>query len=233
LRSAFADKKAKGVVLRISSPGGSPTQSILIHDEIIKLRSQYPDKKFVISGEESMTSGAMWIASSSPYINVLPATITGSIGVISAGWDLSDFIEKFDVKRRIITAGVNKHRLDTFVKPRNEDLEKIKNIMSQLHQQFINTVKEGRGGRLKGDPKELYSGDFWLGEQALEYGLVDRVGSTQQFLIDQFGTDTVKDFSKKPGMFDGLKLSNPLASMSSEANAFISFLVEADVPSFH
>ncbi|GAA5141069.1 S49 family peptidase [Thalassotalea piscium] len=211
LRQAFSDEKAKGVVLRISSPGGSPTQSILIHDELKKLQSEYPDKKFVVVGEEGLTSGAYWIAAAAKEIHVLPATFTGSIGVIFSFLDISKLADRFDVKRRIITAGENKHRIDMMIEPRDEDIEKINDLASQIHNQFIKVVTDSRGDRLKGDPKQLFSGDFWLGEQALKLGLVDSVTSTTALLNEKFGTENVKDYSRKPGFFDSIKPSNPLA----------------------
>lgn len=218
LRNAFADTKAKGVILRISSPGGSPSQSILIHDELLRLQKVYPEKKFIISGEEGLASGGYWISTAANYINVLPSTLTGSIGVIMTNFDLSKLIARYDIKRRIITAGENKHRLDTFIEPRAEDIQKLKDVAEQLHKEFIKVVKTSRGNRLKGDPKELFSGDFWLGEEALKLGLVDSVSSTSDLLVKEFGTETIKDYSRKPGLFESLKPSNPLASLQSNIN---------------
>ena len=207
LRRAFADPTSKGVVVRISSPGGSPTQSILIHDELVKLQADYPDKKLVMIGEEGLTSGAYWIANAAEEIHVLPATFTGSIGVIMASFDLSKVAERFEVKRRIITSGNNKSRLDMFVEPRPEDIEKLKSLANQIHAEFIELVTTSRGDRLKGDPDVIFSGDFWLGDRALELGLVDSVTTTSAVLLEEFGTDTVKDYSQQPGLFDGLKPS--------------------------
>ena len=233
LRAAFADNTAKGVVFRISSPGGSPTQSILIHDELKKLQRTYPEKELVVIGEEGLTSGAYWIASAAKEIHVLPATLTGSIGVVMAGFDLSKLVEKFDVKRRIITAGTNKSRLDMFVEPRPEDLEKLHSVANQLHSQFISLVEDSRGKRLKGDPDVLFSGDFWLGEKALELGLVDSVTSTSELLLSKFETDTVKDYSRKPGLFEQMKPSSPLASANTFFQSTFESLLMADSYSFH
>lgn len=221
LRAAFNDPKSKGVVLRISSPGGSPTQSILIHDELKKLQLEHPEKELVVIGEEGLTSGAYWIASAAPEIHALPATFTGSIGVIMTSFDLSKLAERLDVKRRIITAGDNKSRLDMFVEPRPEDIKKLKDLANQLHQQFISVVTESRGDRIDLSNKELFSGDFWLGEKALELGLIDSITSTSELLMKKFGTDTVRDYSAKPGFLDklqpkfGLSMDKPGSEASS------------------
>lgn len=205
LRSAFADNKSKGVLVRISSPGGSPTQSILIHDELKKLQAEYPDKELVVIGEEGLTSGAYWIAAAAEEIHALPATFTGSIGVIMTSFDLSKLADRLEVKRRVITAGNNKSRLDMFVEPRPEDIQKLKDLANQLHGQFINVVTASRGDRIDTTNEELFSGDFWLGEKALELGLIDSITSTSELLLNKFGTDAVRDYSAKPGFFDKMQ----------------------------
>ena len=218
LRKAFEDKDAKGVIFRISSPGGSPTQSILIHDELLKLQNDYPDKKLVVVGEESLTSGAYWIAAAAKEIHVLPATFTGSIGVIFSMYDVSKLAKRFEVSKRVITAGSNKHRVDMFIEPRPEDLVKLKSLADQLHEQFIEVVNVSRKDRLKGDHKELFSGDFWLGKEALNLGLVDSVTSTSRLLNKEFGTDIVKDYSKKESFFESITfacLSWPMETPNS------------------
>lgn len=204
LRAAFADDKAKGVLLRISSPGGSPNQSILIHDEIVKLKTQYPNKKFTVIGEESLTSGAYWIASASDTINVLPATLTGSIGVIFSSFNVSKLAERFDIKRQIVTAGKNKSRIDPFIEVTEDSLNKLKVVADGLHVQFIDVVSKSRGDRLVGDKEELFSGDFWLGTTAFELGLVDRVTSTTELMNDFYGTDSVKNYSAPPSLLASL-----------------------------
>jgi protease-4 len=236
LRGAFADKDAKGVVFRISSPGGSPTQSMLIHDELKLLQEKYPEKELVVIGEESLTSGAYWIAAAAKDIHVLPATFTGSIGVIFSTFDVSKLADRFNIKRRIITGGVNKSRIDMFIEPRPEDLAKLQGLATQLHEQFIKVVTDSRKDRLIGDPEILFSGDFWVGDKAKELGLVDSVTSTSKLLNERFGTDVVKDYSRKPGFMESLKPGNPLASTESALDLLSqawSFMVYAELPTVH
>jgi protease-4 len=232
LRNAFADEKAKGVLLRISSPGGSPTQSILIHDELKKLQAKYQSKKLIVIGEEGLISGAYWVACAAENINVLPATMTGSIGVIMKSFDFSKLAARFDVKRLVIAAGSNKSRLDQFVEPKQEDIDKLLGISNQLHQQFISIVKESRGDRLNGQPSYLFSGDFWLGEEALELGLVDRITSTSSLLNEEFGTDVVKDYTRQPGFFDQIAAKNPLASAQISILDAFQMLTYMEYPTF-
>jgi protease-4 len=208
LRKAFKDPKAKGVLVKISSPGGSPTQSILIHNELRKLQAEY-DKKAIVIGEEGLTSGAYWIATAFDKIHALPATFTGSIGVIFSTYDVSKLAEKYEVEKHIIMAGVNKHRVDMWKTPRPEDFVKLQKIADQLHKQFIDLVKDRRGDRLVGDPAVMFSGDFWLGTEAVELGLIDSVTSTSALLLETFGTDNVLDYTKAPGFLAGL---NPFAA---------------------
>ena len=208
LRKAFADKKAKGVVIRISSPGGSPAQSILIHDEIMRLKKDY-DRPVTLIGEEQIASGGFWISLAADNIHVLPSTIVGSIGVIFDYMDISKLAEKFEIEKHIITAGKNKHRIDLFKSPRKEDIEKLQKLADQLHGEFIALVKDRRGNKLKGDPEELFSGDFWLGHEAVELGLVDNVTSTSNLLLETYQTENVLDYSRKPGLLEQL---NPMKS---------------------
>lgn len=202
LRAAFEDKQAKGVLIVISSPGGSPAQSHLIYQEIKRLREKYPDKKMRLIGTDMMTSGAMWIASASDHIAALPNTTVGSIGVIVSQLNFGKAIKNFDVERVIITSGKSKSSLDSFMPPKQEDIEKYRNIASQIHEQFIEVIKGSRGNKLKAEDDYLFTGEFWLGDKALELGLIDEVTNTTQLLLDNFQTVNVRDYSKQPGFLD-------------------------------
>jgi len=219
LRAAFEDTNAKGVLIKISSPGGSPAQAHLIYEEIKRLQALYPDTKMSLIGEDSLTSGAMWIAAAAPEINVLSSTYTGSIGVIVSQFNFGKAIKNYDVERLIITSGNNKSVLDTFTEPKDKDIEKIRTMAGQIHAQFKDVVMTSRGDRLKADPDYLFSGEFWLGKEAMELGLVDHVTTTTQLLLDDFGTVNVRDYSNKPGFMDKIGLSastladSPLAAL--------------------
>jgi protease-4 len=212
LKAAFKDEKAKGVVIKISSPGGSPTQSILIHDEIVKLQKDY-DKPVTVIGEESITSGSLWIACSTDKIYALPSTYVGSIGVIMESYDVSELARKYDISKHIITAGENKRRMDLFKAPDAAALAKFQTVADQLHTEFKNHIRNCRGDRLSKDEALIFSGDFWLAREAQQLGLIDVVSTTSDIMMEVYGTDTVKNYNQAPNFFDKI---NPFAA-SAEA----------------
>lgn len=191
LYKAFTDKKSKGVLIDINSPGGSAVQSSLIYDQIMRLKYAY-HKKVVVVGEDSLTSGAYLIASAADQIYVDPDTITGSIGVIMSGFGFTDAIKKIGVTRRVFTAGDNKDRLDAFEPLNATDVAKAKQLLNDAHEHFIKDVIAGRKGRLKGDKKVLFSGDFWSGSRAVQLGLVDGTGSVPSVMHHEFSTKFYK-----------------------------------------
>jgi protease-4 len=197
LQKAFADTKAKGVVLLINSPGGSPVQASIIHDKIIELKKQYK-KKVIVVGEDALASGAYLVATAADKIYVNPDTLTGSIGVIMNGFGFVDTMKKVGVTRRVFTAGNNKDRLDPFSELNPTDVSKIKGVLDQVHQHFIQDVVVGRGDRLKGDRTELFSGDFWTGDQAVALGIADGTKNLWTALQDEFGVQHYKDYTDKP-----------------------------------
>ncbi|MAI65146.1 MAG: hypothetical protein CL600_09770 [Alteromonas sp.] len=207
LRKAFEDNAAKGVLIKISSPGGSPAQAHLIYKEIKRLQTLYPEKQMALIGTDSLTSGAMWIAAAAPEINVLESTYTGSIGVIVSQFNFGKAIKNYDIERLIITSGTNKSVLDTFVPPKQKDIAKIEDMASQIHKQFKEIMIESRGDRLNADHNLLFSGEFWLGKEAVELGLADKVTTTTELLLEEFETVNIRDYSSKPGLLDKISLS--------------------------
>ena len=196
LRQAFADKKAKGVLLVINSPGGSPVQASIIHDKILQLKALY-HKKVVVVGLDTLASGSYLVASAADKIYVQPDTLTGSIGVIMSGFGFTDAIHKLGITRRVFTAGSNKDRLDPFLPQTPEDKAKLKNILRIVHRHFINDVLQGRKHKLHADPKELFSGDFWTGSQAVQLGLVDGTANTWQVMQHEFKVKHYRNYSRK------------------------------------
>lgn len=203
LNKAFSDSKAKGVVLLVNSPGGSAVQSAIIHDKIMQLKEKYK-KKVVVVGEDAVASGAYMVATAADKIYVNEATLTGSIGVIFPGFGLTDLMQKVGVTRRVFTAGENKDRLDPFEPLKPNDVVKIQQVLDQVHQSFIEYVKAGRKGKLTGDEKELFSGDFWIGKEALKLGLVDGTADLWKVMKDEFGVETYKQYSVKPSLYESL-----------------------------
>lgn len=196
LQAAFADSTAAGVILKINSPGGSPVQAGIINDEIHRLRKLYPDKPFYVVVEEICASGGYYVAAAADKIYVDKASIVGSIGVLMDGFGFTGLMDKLGVQRRLYTSGANKGMLDPFSPevPRQKGF--AESMLKEIHQQFINVVKEGRGDRLKNDP-DLFSGLFWSGERAVELGLADGLGSADYVARDLFKAEDIVDYTVK------------------------------------
>lgn len=203
LNDAFADSGARGVILLINSPGGSPVQASIIHDKIQALKQQYK-KKVIVVAEDTLASGSYLVATAADKIFVNADTLTGSIGVIMEGFGANDAIAKIGVQRRVFTAGENKDRLDPFLPLKPEDVAKVKVVLDQVHQSFINDVLTGRQGKLKGDQNQLFSGDFWSGEQAVKLGLADDTLNMWDAMQQEFNTRYYKDYSVKPSLLNAL-----------------------------
>lgn len=201
LNKAFRDKEAKGVVLLIDSPGGSPVQASIIHDKIVELKKEY-DKKVIVVGEDALASGAYLVATAADKIYVNDDTLTGSIGVIMSGFGFEDAIQKLGVTRRVFTSGEDKDRLDPFKSLDAKDVEKIHTLLNEVHQSFIKDVEEGREGKLKGDTKTLFSGDFWTGQTAVKLGLADQTANVWTAMKENFDTTYYKDYSVPPSIWD-------------------------------
>lgn len=203
LRDAFRDSEAKGVILDIDSGGGTPVQASIIHDAILQLKKKY-HKKVIVVGEDMLASGAYLVAVAGDKIYVSPDTITGSIGVIMKGFGFPDLIKKYGIERRVYTAGENKDRLDPFLPQNKEDIAKIQSVIAEVHQNFIQVVMEGRKGKLHGDTKELFSGDFWSGQTALKLGLVDGLGNVIDVMQSEFHVSHYKDYTDSGSMLKTL-----------------------------
>lgn len=206
LNDAFADTNARGVVLLINSPGGSPVQASIIHDKIVALKQQYK-KKVIVVGEDALASGSYLVATAADKIFVNRDTLTGSIGVIMEGFGANEAIAKIGVQRRVLTAGDHKDRLDPFQAEKPEDVAKMKDVLEQVHQTFIADVLTSRQGKLQGDQKELFSGDFWTGEQAVKLGLADDTLNLWDALQQEYNTKYYRDYSIKPSLLQSI-LSN-------------------------
>ncbi len=204
LEKAFATPKLKAVVLIINSPGGSPAQSELIGRAIRTLadKRKVPVHAFV---EDVAASGGYWIAAAADSIHVLPTSIVGSIGVISSGFGLHDFIEKWGIERRVHTSGKSKSLLDPFQPEKTEDVERLKHIQNELHEVFIAWVTERRGERLKAEDSETnFDGSFWLGEEATQRGMADGIADATTFIRTTYGEKMrVKRFDPKNSWLAG------------------------------
>ncbi|MBB1520812.1 signal peptide peptidase SppA [Aquipseudomonas guryensis] len=203
LRAAFEDPKTKGIVLRINSPGGSPVQSGYIYDEIKRLRGEYPDTKVYAVISDLGASGAYYIASAADQIYADKASLVGSIGVTAATFGFVGVMEKVGVDRRVYTSGEHKAFLDPFQPQKAEETQFWQGVLETTHKQFIDSVKKGRGERLKAaEHPELFSGLIWSGEQALELGLVDALGSSSFVAREVIKAKDIVDYTREETPLD-------------------------------
>ena len=186
LQKAFAMKAAPAVVVIVNSPGGSPVQSRLISKRIRDLADEN-GKKVIVFVEDAAASGGYFIAVAGDEIIADPSSIVGSIGVIFAGFGFEQAIEKLGVERRVYTAGKNKSTLDPFLPAKETDIERIKAHELDIHQVFIEHVKQRRGAKLKADDDTLFTGEWWTGLRSLDLGLIDALGDFHQVLRERFG----------------------------------------------
>lgn len=203
LRNAFEDENTAGVILRANSPGGSPVQSGYIFKEIKRLRELHPDTPLYAVVTDVCASGCYYVVSAADDIYVDKASIVGSIGVRMDSFGFVDSMEKLGVERRLYTAGKSKGFLDPFLPSKPGDVEHVKTLLEGIHEQFITSVKEGRGDRLKDSPG-LFTGLVWTGEEGLAMGLADEIGSSGYVAREVIGEEEIVEFTEKPDLFERL-----------------------------
>jgi protease-4 len=202
LKSAFEDEGAQAVVLRMNSPGGSPVQAGIVYDEIKRLKAKHGKKVYAVV-EEVCASGAYYIAAAADEIYVDKASVVGSIGVLMDGFGFNGLMGKLGVERRLITAGSNKGMLDPFSPEDPQQRAYAQAMLDQIHKQFIDVVREGRGKRLKETP-ETFSGLFWNGEEAVRLGLADQLGNLDYVAREVVKAEEVIDYTPHPNIADRL-----------------------------
>jgi protease-4 len=203
LQQAFKDKNTQGVILRINSPGGSPVQAGYINDEIKRLRAKYPEIPLYVVVEDACASGGYYVAAAADKIFVNKASLVGSIGVLMDGFGFTGTMEKLGVERRLLTAGTNKGFLDPFSPMVQSQKDYAKTMLTEIHQQFIDVVKQGRGKRLKETP-DLFSGLVWTGQKSIDLGLADEMGSVQSVARDVIKAEDIVDYTTHEGFADRL-----------------------------
>jgi serine protease SohB len=200
LDKAFAYKNAPAVAISINSPGGSPVQSRLIFQRIRELAAE-KNKRVLVFVEDVAASGGYMIALAGDEIFADPTSIVGSIGVVSGGFGFPEMLKKIGVERRVYTAGSNKAILDPFQPEKESDIEYLKSLQLEIHQVFIDMVKERRGAKLADDP-DLFSGLFWTGGRGLALGLVDGLSDMRSELKRRYGPKTRLELVSAPkGLF--------------------------------
>ena len=199
LDKAFSDSGSVAVVLHINSPGGSPVQAGMIVDEIVRLRKGYPAKPLYVVVDEMCASGGYYIAAAADKIYVNKASVVGSIGVLMDGFGFAGLMEKAGVERRLLTAGENKGFMDPFTPLTDKHRAYAQSMLNEIHQQFIQVVRSGRGKRLKETP-DTFSGLFWSGAKAVEMGLADGFGTVDTVARDIIKAEDIVDYTQHEGL---------------------------------
>lgn len=217
LKDAFENKKTKGIILHINSPGGSPVQAGIINDEIRRLKAAHKDIPVYAVVSDLCASGGYYIAVAADQIYADKASIVGSIGVRMDNFGVTGLMEKLGVERRLYTAGANKGMLDPFLPENPTQVEHVHNMLNTTHQQFINVVKQGRGKRLQDNP-DIFSGLFWTGEDALKLGLIDGLGSDDYVARELIKAEDRVDFTSTKDLLQRLsdRVETSLHLMLSE-----------------
>ena len=197
------NKDFLGLILYVNSPGGSPVQADLISTEILNLKSEFPDKKIITVVEDLCASAAYYIAAVSDEIYVNKNSLVGSIGVVINGFGFKETIDKLGIERRLITSGENKVFLDPFSDEKNSDISYAKKMILQIHNNFIDVVKSGRGEKLI-DNEEIFSGKIWTGKDSISLGLVDGEESLKSASMNIFGTSNIVNYSFKKNFSEQL-----------------------------
>lgn len=201
MESAYKNSGLKALILRINSPGGSPVQAEYMYNTVKYYQGKFPEIKVHAVCVDLCASAAYYIAVAAEDIYASPASMVGSIGVLYSGFGFVDAMKKIGVDRRLQTAGVNKGFLDPFSPESNAQKQKLQEMLDQVHQQFINRVKEGRGDRLHIND-DTFSGLFWSGEEALPMGLIDGFASSRQLARDVIKIDSMIDYTHKQNILD-------------------------------
>jgi len=196
LQSAFEDKGTVGVILRINSPGGSPVQAGIINDEMRRLRAKYPAIPLYVVVEDVCASGGYYVAAAADKIYVDKASVVGSIGVLMDGFGFTGAMEKLGVERRLLTAGQNKGFLDPFSPMNPQQKAYAQDMLEEVHRQFIDVVRQGRGKRLKETP-DMFSGLMWTGAKSIELGLADGYGTVDSVARDVIKAEDIRDYTVK------------------------------------
>ena len=203
LRAAYRNRNIAGIILRIDSPGGSPVQAGYVYDEIKRLRKIHPETPLYAVIVDTCASGGYYIAVAADKIFADKASLVGSIGVLMSGFGYVEAMEKLGIERRLLHAGDNKGFMDSFSPLSEQDRQHADALLDGIYQQFMGVVKEGRGDRLK-DDAIIFSGLVWTGEQSLELGLVDELGSAAYVAREVIGAEEIVDYTYQENYLDRL-----------------------------
>ena len=223
LEAAYKNENTKGIILKINSPGGTAVQSSLMANAISRLRAEYPKIPFYVVVDEMCASGGYFVASAADKIFVNESSVVGSIGVLFDSFGFNKAMDKLGIERRMVTAGSEKGFMDPFSPESEKDKAHIQGLLNDIHKHFIDTVKAGRGERLKLDTPYLFSGLVWAGAKSVEIGLADGFGDVEMVSRELVKAPQVVDFTMQENIAERLArqfgaTANLLSRVSAEAN---------------
>ena len=227
LERAFGMRKARAIALLINSPGGSPVQSHLIYRRIRQLAAE-KKVRVIAFAEDVAASGGYMIACAADEIICDSSSIVGSIGVVGGSFGFAKLMDKLGIERRLYTSGEHKAMLDPFLPENPEDVDRLKAVQREIHEGFIELVKQSRGGRLKGPEQTLFSGEYWTGSTAVALGLADGIGDLRSVMRERFGEDVATPLISPPRSW----LGRPQAGVAilqqlSQQNGFAQEMISA------
>jgi signal peptide peptidase SppA len=227
LERAFGMRKARAIALLINSPGGSPVQSHLIYRRIRQLAAE-KKLRVIAFAEDVAASGGYMIACAADEIICDSSSIVGSIGVVGGSFGFAKLMDKLGIERRLYTSGEHKAMLDPFLPENPEDVDRLKAVQREIHEGFIELVKQSRGGRLKGPEQTLFSGEYWTGSKAVALGLADGIGDLRSVMRERFGEDVATPLISSPRSW----LGRPQAGVAilqqlSQQNGFAQEMISA------
>ena len=221
LHKALKDKATVGVIIRANSPGGSPVYSDILNNEITRMRQLYPNKPIVFVIDEVCASGCYYAAAAAESIYANPSSIVGSIGVIYTGFGATDAMKKLGVDSRLLISGKNKAMGYPFVPENAQQTVMQQQMLDEIHQLFINAVKQGRGNKLMESNPDLFSGRYWIGQDAVKLGLIDGFGSVASVAREQFNSENLVDFTPAEDPLDKVAKKLGVSMVDSSKNAVI------------
>ncbi len=230
LKRAFEADHVKGVVLEINSPGGSPVQSEAIYNKIRALREEHPETKLYAVITDVGASGAYYIAAAADEVYAARASIVGSIGVRMDSFGVTDLMDKIGVESRSITAGKNKALMSPFLPENPEHRAHLEKLLGQVHRQFVDDVRAGRGDRLK-EFDGIFSGLFWTGEEAVKLGLIDGIATAASIAKDKVGEEHMISYTPEENFLDKLSKKMGKVMVDSLADKLLSSGVQK--PTIH
>jgi signal peptide peptidase SppA len=227
LDRAFGMRKVRAIALLINSPGGSPVQSHLIYRRIRQLAAE-KKLRVIAFAEDVAASGGYMIACAADEIICDSSSIVGSIGVVGGSFGFAKLMDKLGIERRLYTSGEHKAMLDPFLPENPEDVDRLKAVQREIHEGFIELVKQSRGGRLKGPEQTLFSGEYWTGSTAVALGLADGIGDLRSVMRERFGEDVATPLISSPRSW----LGRPQAGVAilqqlSQQNGFAQEMISA------